>query len=202
MEMAAVFNHAAFTSDDRQFTDIALDYAHPDAVSDERSTIYTQEFNTIAAPDQVAWAADGTSFFYSVRIYIGELPLTHQQYRAVAPLAEGFAFPDYMVSIRHYDTITGEDTLIYTAPENTYAVNQLRTLPGSEELLFTHVPNVMRWVEALERGDLKPFENLEVHSSTVPLAHYRLNLNDGTLANMETEVFIPDFANIYTAHAC
>ncbi|MBZ0295720.1 MAG: hypothetical protein K8L99_24395 [Anaerolineae bacterium] len=175
MELASTFNDMALMSVHAPIADTTPDHVYSD------TALALTAFDTAATPDQVTWSSDRKSFFYSVRTYRGELPLTESQRGAVAPLAKGFAFPDYALSIRCFDVDTCEDRLIYSAPENTFAISHLCAPPDGDELVFARIPNVMQWVEALENGRLEPFANLVEHCSAVPVEIYHLSLSDGAV---------------------
>ncbi len=113
------------------------------------------ELATIQTPDQVAWAAGGSSvLYYSTRQPSGEpLPLTEEEIqRLVAVVGEGTILSYNEVSLHRFDLNTNTDTELYR--DFGYATGRMTALFGGNTLIFSQVPNMVDWYRAIADGTI------------------------------------------------
>lgn len=154
-------------------------------VISDLATREAKDVVTAAAPDQLAWLADG-SLFYSTRTMAANLltTLTDPQKQNVAAVlgSVDFELPSNEVSIHHFNPATGEDRVIHSAP--AYAIGWMNVTPDGQALLFSQIANLDAWLTAIGDGTLDINADMDgtAQKALVPVTVYRLPLGGGSAA--------------------
>lgn len=143
--------------------------------------------------DQVAWAADGASLFYSTRQDTGQtLPATTDEQQQLAQ-ALGIIDPSTLqmpvmaVSLHRIDPASGGDTTLYTA--ESYAIGRIIPTPDGQTVLFSEIPNLQMWVQQVISGQINPMADVgQQQLDTVPVTLFALNLSDGAVTAIGTDL--------------
>jgi dipeptidyl aminopeptidase/acylaminoacyl peptidase len=176
----------ALAPDGKRFAAVKTQYAEPvpirSLVLGDLETLTLIDMATTGAPDQLAWNVDDT-LFYSTRDQRDNLVSTlsaeqKQQLNTVLGY-EMTDLPSYEVNVRQLNVKTGEDQLIYTA--DAYAIGRMFQPPGGKSLLFSQIPNLSAWVEAVASGkiDMTSAQSDAQQRATVPVSLLELPLGTG-----------------------
>jgi len=150
------------------------------------------ELETAGTPDQVAWAAQGSSeLFYSTRdVTDRKLALTAEEVERIHTVFGESSLENVLeVSIHHFDLETGADTELYHS--EAYAIG--RMIPRDSTLLFSQVASAEAWIRAIGMGelDMSDPEKYDQSISLTPLELFSLPLNGG-----EAELIGADLSQI------
>jgi hypothetical protein len=135
-------------------------------------------------PDQVAWGAPNTrDVFYSTRDVTDQsLVSSDADLQAIAD-SLNYTSTDYLdlpvmhVTIHRFNLDTEIDTVIYEA--DAYAIGRMIPTPEGSALLFSQVPNMQAWVQAiLEEGSVSQDRAKELIQTVL----YYLDLSTGDLS--------------------
>ncbi len=144
------------------------------------------EVKTSAAPDQLAWLADG-SLFYSARTKTSDLMAaitdgTQKQNITTALGSADFEMPAYEVSIHHLNVSTGEDTVIHSA--DAYVIGRMAVTRDGQSLVFSQIANLGPWLTAIANGTVNILTDNDgvAQRALVPVTLYRLPLGGGEAA--------------------
>lgn len=154
------YGRIALSPDGQTAAMIKTEYAEPDpieslALVDLASGTITA-VPTVAEPDQVAWAADGTLYYSSysfntertAQIAAG---LSAEQRERIELFMPVDLLPIREIAIHHLDPVSAADSVIHTA--DAYAVGRMR-LAHDGSLWFSQVANLDRWAQGLADGTL------------------------------------------------
>jgi WD40 repeat protein len=176
----------AIAPDGKRFAAVKTKYAEPSLIRSlvlvDLETLDITDVATTGAPDQLAWSADDT-LFYSTRDERANLisTLSAEQKQKLNEVLgyEMTDLPSFEVNIRQLNVQTGEDRLIYTA--DAYAVGRMFELPGGKSLVFSQIPNLNAWVDAVASGklDMTSEQSGDQQRATVPVSLLELSLESG-----------------------
>jgi hypothetical protein len=176
----------AVAPDGKRFAAVRTKYAEPtpirSAVLVNLETLNITDMATTGAPDQLAWNI-GDTLFYSTRDprdnLISTLSAEQKQKLNTVLGYEMTDLPSYEVNIRQLNVQTGEDRLIYTA--DAYAIGRMVELPGGKSLVFSQIPNLNAWVDAVASGklDMTSEQSGNQQRGTVPVSLLELSLESG-----------------------
>jgi hypothetical protein len=133
-----------------------------------------------ATPDQISWGAPGSGdVFYSTRTSSGR-PLVEgeaEQLKIAQALgymdATTLDLPIWDVTIHRYNLIQNTDTQVYAG--EAYAIGRMIAMPDSSALVFSQVPNLQAWAQAVLDGSFDPMSGASVEPY-VFVTLYSLNL--------------------------
>ncbi len=150
------------------------------------STRTLTEVKTSAAPDQLAWLADG-SLFYSARTKTSDLmagitDAAQKQNITTALGSADFEMPAYEVGIHHLNVTTGEDSVIHSAP--AYAIGRIAVTKDGQALVFSQIANLDVWLDGIAKGTIDIVKDVDgtAQRAAVPVTLYRLPLGGGEAA--------------------
>jgi hypothetical protein len=153
------------------------------------ATREVRELPTAKLPDQLAWGLPGTGdLYYSVIETGAEMPLTDEQWVAfndvIGIIEPQLRLNERMISIRRYNLNTGEDVEVYSG--TGYAIGRMAVVEDGGRLLFSTIPNLTEWVNAILDGTIDPFSaNWEVGEQQqldlVPVSVHALDLAAGAV---------------------
>jgi hypothetical protein len=176
----------AVAPDGRRFAAVMTKYAEPSLIRSlvlvDLETLTITDVATTGAPDQLAWDAADT-LFYSTRDERSNLIETlsaEQKQKLNGVLGyEMTDLPSYEVNIRQMNVQTGEDRLIYTA--DAYAIGRMVEMTGGKSLVFSQIPNLNAWVDAVASGklDMTSQQSGNQQRAPVPVSLLELPLDSG-----------------------
>lgn len=153
------------------------------------ATREVRELPTAKLPDQLAWGLPGTGdLFYSVIETGPEMALTDDQWRAfndaIGIIEPQLRLNERLISIRRYNVNTGEDVEVYSGAG--YAIGRMAFVEDGGRLLFSTIPNLTEWVNAILDGTIDPFSaDWEVAEQKqldlVPVSVHALDLATGAV---------------------
>lgn len=150
-------------------------------------------FSAAPGVDQLAWAADGQSLFYSARQETGEsLPASAEEQEQLAQalgVVEPSAaqVPVMSVSLHQLDLASGENTTRYVA--EAYAIGRIVPTPDGQTVLFSQIPNLHEWVAQVLNDAIDPMMDVgQQQLASVPVTLFALNLADDAVAGVGTDL--------------
>lgn len=195
VELGQSFAIAALSPDGTQLAGKEWNYEAPQLAIADLETLTVQSFATPGIPDQVTWSKDGDSLFYSVfQMTQQDLPMTEAEQRLIYDVIgfENVAFRLYDASVHQYDPATGEDTLIYDAPNDVLSIGRMFALPDKHVLVFGQIPNLQGWIDAVLSDEINMSSTYLEQIATVPVSVFALNLDTQALTTINVGV------NLYT----
>lgn len=198
VEIGQSFAIATLSPDGKYLAGKEWNYEAPQLAIVDLETLNVQSFATPSIPDQVIWSADSSKLFYSVfQMTDQPIPMTEEEenliYEAIG--FDNVAFRLYDASIHQYDPVTGDDIVIYDAPEDVLSIGRMFALPDKNVLVFGQIPNMQGWIDAIVSGELDPFAPTDTYLeqiATVPITVFALNLDTQSLTTINVGV------NLYT----
>jgi dipeptidyl aminopeptidase/acylaminoacyl peptidase len=136
-------------------TDLTGDRTNEQLVVVDLQTRVSTPLATSDTPDQVAWAATGSSeLFYSTRHMTDRtLPFdAGGMQRILSVLGESTPINLWEVSLHRFDVENTTDTELYRTV--AYAVGRMIPTPDGKDLIFSQIPNGENWFRALAKGTL------------------------------------------------
>jgi hypothetical protein len=151
-------NRAAVSADRTKvagITDLTGDRTQERLVVVDLQTLTSSQLETVETPDQVAWAATGsTELFYSARRVTDRTMSIDAAglQRIMSVLGENTPVNLWEISIHRFDLATNTDTELYRT--DAYAVGRMIPTPNDQDLIFSQVPNAEDWFRAIAAGTL------------------------------------------------
>ncbi len=136
---------------------------------------------TSAAPDQLAWGADG-ALYYSVREQLPEpLPVAPEQLQAMVDagrLALDSQIPRYRVALYRLDPASGAETFLFET-DSAWAIGRL--FNAGDAIYFSLIPGAQTWIEGLLSTpvDMESRAGFLQEQSMVAPTLYRLPFSGG-----------------------
>lgn len=135
---------------------------------------------TAIQPDQLAWGENG-DVFYSTRESIGLLDMSaadQVKLQQVIGSDTAAQIDKKHVTIHRFNTQSNSDTVIYEA--DAWAIGRMFVIPGGNVLVFSQVPNMQGWVQALVAGTIDPTTATnDQQLATIPTQLFRMDLSTG-----------------------
>jgi len=134
---------------------------------------------TAVEPDQVAWGPEGTIFF-SARAYVRDVlaDYSRDELAALKPVIDPtIGLSGYEVSIHQVEPAAGSSQIVYSG--DAYAIGRMALAADGQTLLFSQIPNLDGWVQAIVDGRLDPLAADADHRAYVPIALLILRLGSG-----------------------
>jgi dipeptidyl aminopeptidase/acylaminoacyl peptidase len=170
-------------------TDLAGDRSNERLVVVDLQTGTITQLETMEPPDQVAWAAQGSSqLFYSTRRETeNPIPLTAEQQQQVnTMLGAETALFGWEVSIHQFDVTFSADTTLYTA--DAYAIGRMIPAFDGSSLIFSQIPNAGEWLQGITAIDLSAPESFTRLGELVEVQLFRLPLDGGSAELLATNL--------------
>ena len=143
--------------------------------------------------DQVAWAADGASLFYSTRQETGRtLPATAEEQQQLAQALGAsdpslLQFPVMTVGLYQVVLADGAVSTLYLA--ESYAIGRIIPTPDGQAVLLSEIPNLDLWVQQVTSGQINPMADVgQQQIDTVPVTLFALSLVDGSVTAVGTDL--------------
>ena len=151
--------------------------------------------------DQVFWGTTNNDLFYTTTVTVARIPADDAGQQK---LGEAFGYmnattlPENAIELHHLDLATNIDTILYFG--SAYALGRLVATPDGAGILFSSIPNVDRWLEALLAGEISLQEG-DSGSNLLAVELYYLDMASGTVSLIGTDMAHFAFnSGAYTTH--
>jgi hypothetical protein len=135
---------------------------------------YSERMPTAHAVERVFWNASGDALYYTWREESGSVPATEAISTAMGMEIDQIAL--HQSGVSRISLVDGSETDLYSA--SAYAIGRVIQTPDPNVILFSVVPSLDAWLNAINSGVAAPDDTLPTYFA---VQLYQLSLSDGAV---------------------